>query len=58
MSNEKENPDTESTENNSSLIGVDPLAWLSEEEKATVLNQGNEVAVSENDSSVGKSDSS
>ncbi len=41
---------SDETENNidkSSLIGVDPLAWLSEEEKASVLNESKSKAANE-----------
>lgn len=34
----------ENTENKSNLIGVDPLAWLSDEEKKSVLNESKEAA--------------
>lgn len=40
MSDETE---TSETQDNANLIGVDPLAWLSEEEKASVLTEGNQV---------------
>lgn len=41
MSDSNENI-TDETEESSSLIGVDPLAWLSDEEKQTVLEQSKE----------------
>ena len=41
MSDINENKDSEA-EADSSLIGVDPLAWLSDEEKETVLQQSQE----------------
>ena len=43
MSDDKENIKEEAAaDNQNSLIGVDPLAWLSDEEKAAIANQKNE----------------
>ncbi|MGB1800081.1 MAG: STAS domain-containing protein [Gammaproteobacteria bacterium] len=39
-----------SEEDNSSLIGVDPLAWLSDEEKQSVLEENKEEVVNDNSS--------
>jgi ABC-type transporter Mla MlaB component len=56
MNDENENTEneSESIEDKSSLIGVDPLAWLSEEEKESVLNENKEASASDKDSSEGK----
>jgi anti-anti-sigma regulatory factor len=50
MSDENTENKSETTEDKSNLIGVDPLAWLSEEEKESVLNENKEASASDNDS--------
>jgi anti-anti-sigma regulatory factor len=49
MSNNTENTDTNTSDDSSSLIGVDPLAWLSEEEKETLQNHNNETTENNGD---------
>jgi ABC-type transporter Mla MlaB component len=48
MSDATENTVDELNEGKSKLIGVDPLAWLSEEEKESVLNESKDTSVVEN----------
>jgi len=53
--NNSETTEAKSNEDKSSLIGVDPLAWLSEEEKASVINENNITASAEENSTLDES---